>query len=205
VVVLLPLIPVDKIDESKSPFVAALLNQNITFAAKVINIVLIIAILSTMLAAVFGLARMLKSLVEDHFAPKFLRDEGNTPYKGIIFSGVVMFIFFSISFFLPKNVYLFLVSSSSFSLLFTYLMIVLSHYKYRKKMGTCRKNCQVPIFPFSSWFTIISLILIIVSMPFVKGQGVGLLAGGGLVAIFTLIYLIFYKNKTNDQEDHPVI
>jgi AAT family amino acid transporter len=202
-VILLFLIPVNLLSGNSSPFVAALLYHHIESGAKIINAVLIAAILSTMLASIFGLARTLHSLAIDGFAPRFIINRGNIPYKGILISGLMIFIFFSLSFFLPETVYLFLVSSSGFALLFTYLMIVLSHYKYRKKIGCPYQHCQLPIFPFSSWFTAISLIVIILSMPFVKGQGTGLIAGGTIAVIYFLIYLLFLKKRQSlARSDH---
>lgn len=198
IIFLLPLIPTNQLTEDISPFVAALQVNGIDWAADIINIILITAILSTMLAATFGLGRMLRSLCDEGYGPKWLKERRNTPYKGIIFSGVAMLLFFSLSFLLPKEVYLFLVSSGGFSLLFTYVVIVVSHYRFRKKHGCPPKgNCQLPGYPYTSWFALIFLIVIIGSMPLVPGQGKGLLAGIGLLIVYWLIYFFtnFNRNK----------
>lgn len=188
---LLPLIPTNELSEEVSPFVAALENNGIHWAAKVMNVILVIAILSTMLAATFGLGRMLRSLAEEGYAPSWVKDKGDIPYRGIIFSGVAMLAAFLLSFILPKKVYVFLVSSGGFSLLFTYLIIVLTHYKLRKINGCPPSgNCQLPGFPYTSWIAIVSLIVIIASMPLVEGQGLGLIAGITILLIYTGIYLI---------------
>ncbi len=187
--VLLPLVPTANITTNVSPLVAALNNQNISGISKAINIIMITAILSTMLAATFGLARMLRSLSNEGYAPKFLKDEGDIPYHGIIFSGIAMLIAFSFSFLLPAQIYVFLISSGGFSFLFTYLIIVMSHLKFRKHNGCPPTgNCQLPLYPLSSWISIVALIIIIVSMPFVSGQGLGLVAGLCILVFYLLIY-----------------
>ena len=61
------------------------------YAIKIhMNVVLITAILSTMLAAMFALGRMMRSLSDEHMAPKWLRDKGDVPYRGILCSGAAM-------------------------------------------------------------------------------------------------------------------
>ncbi len=192
--VLLPLIKTDELTSSDSPFVLALLHHNISWAGKGINLIMITAILSTMLAATFGLARTLRSLADSGYAFKFLKDKGDIPYRSIIFSGLAMLSAFSLSFFLPEQVYVFLVSSGGLIFLFTYLIIVLSHIKYRKHFGCPPKgNCQLPLYPFTSFFSIFALAFIIISMPFVKGQGIGLIAGTSILLFYYILYFCLKK------------
>jgi Gamma-aminobutyrate permease and related permeases len=196
VALLLPLLPTSNINAEISPFVAALEYRGIYWAAGIINIVLVTAILSTMLAATFALGRMMRSLVDDGYAPQWLKDKGDIPYKGIVFSGAAMLAALALSFVLPKQVYLFLVGSGGFSLLFTYLVILLSHYRFRKKHGCPPKgSCQFPGYPFTSWFAIASLAAIIVSMPLIPGQGAGLIAGVILVIFYMVCYLVMQRAR----------
>lgn len=191
VVVLLPLIPVSALSEDQSPIVAALTRWNLGWAGFVMNIVLITAIISTMLAAMFGLGRMIRSLSSDGQAPGWLRDKGEIPYRGILFSGAAMLAGLFISFLLPKQVYIFLVSSGGFSLLLTYLLILITHLKFRSQKGCPPTGkCQLPGFPVTSWIAIISLVAVIASMPLVPGQGFGLIAGLALTLMYTVIYLV---------------
>jgi amino acid transporter, AAT family len=104
--------------------------------------------------------------------------------------------------FLPQQVYVFLVSSGGFALLFTYVVIIATHFKFRKKNGCPGEGkCQLPGYPFSSWLVLISLIAILASMPLVPGQGAGLAAGLSLVALYTIIYrLVKIRTKSARQE-----
>ncbi|MEZ4357375.1 MAG: amino acid permease [Eubacteriales bacterium] len=187
--VLLPLIPTSQLNESVSPMVAALNRWGIGWAGTAINIVLITAILSTMLAAMFGLGRMMRSLVDEGLAPNFLKDKKDVPYKGILFSGLAMLVGLGIGILMPR-VYLFLISSGGFAALFTYMIIMATHMKFRKKNG-CPPDgkCQLIGYPYTSIIVLICLILIIISMPFIEGQGIGLIAGLIIVALYTAIYL----------------
>ncbi len=174
---------------------AALTRSGIGWAGTVLNVVLITAILSTMLAAMFGLGRMMRSLAEEGLAPGIVRDKTDVPRRGILFSGLAMLLFLWIGLLLPR-VYLFLVSSGGFALLFTYVVILLTHLKFRRKHG-CPPDgkCQMWGYPYTSYAVLLLLLLSVVSMPFVPGQASGLIAGGILLALFAYGYWAIQKAK----------
>lgn len=189
IALLLPLISTAGLSANVGPMIAALNAQGLGVAAGVINLVLVTAILSTMLAATFGLGRMLRSLADNGDAPAFLIDRGDVPLKGILFSGIAMLLSVSLSYVLPDRIYIFLVSSGGFSLLFAYLVIMLTHLRFRNRNGCPPQgHCQLPGYPYTTWAGIISLVIVIVTMPLIPGQGSGLFAGLGLVAVYSLLY-----------------
>lgn len=197
--VLLFLIPTGELTGETSPMVAALDRWGIGWAGTAINFVLITAILSTMLAAMFGLGRMMRSIAEEGHAPAFLKDKTDVPYRGILFSGFGMLVGLGLGLLLP-SVYLFLISSGGFALLFTYIVIMASHMCYRKKHGCPEDNCKLSGFPYSSLFVLLCLIAAAVSMPFIKGQGTGLVAGIIMIAFYTLCYLVYKYFKSHSSE-----
>lgn len=194
VTMLLPLIPTSLLTEEVSPMVSALTRSGLVWAGDIINIVLVTAIISTMLAATFGIARMIYSLAVEGHAPVWLRDKGSIPYRGILFSGTAMLAALGLGFILPEQVYLFLVSSGGFSLLFSYLIIMITHYKYRRIHG-CPPvgKCQFPGYPFTSWLSIAIIVIIIMSMPIIAGQGSGLIAGILLIFFYLILYILKTK------------
>ena len=194
VLALLPLLPTQSFNETASPMVLALDRWGISWAGFVINFVLITAILSTMLAAMFGLGRMMRSLVDEGHAPKFLQDKKEVPYRGILVSGLGMLAALGAGLLFPK-VYLFLISSGGFALLFTYVVIIASHIRFRKKHGCPQGKCQMPGYPYTSWFALVSMLAIMASMPFISGQGPGLLAGIGMTLLFLFAYILLYRGK----------
>lgn len=206
VVVLLPLIPTADISEDTSPLVAALNRRGIGWAGTVINLVLITAILSTMLAAMFGLGRMMRSLAAEGHAPSWLKDEKDVPYRGILFSGFAMLLGLGMGFLVPK-IYLFLISSGGFALLFTYAVIMATHIRFRKKNGCPDGKCKLCGFPYSSLFVLFFLIIAILSMPFVSGQASGLIAGIIMIVFYSLGYMAmkFFKHShNNDNVTQPM-
>ena len=202
---LLPLVPTAQISENSSPIVMALQANGLSWVGTAMNVVLITAILSTMLAAMFALGRMIRSLADEHMAPNWLRDKGDVPYRGILCSGAAMLLALRFGLFFPR-VYLFLISSGGFALLFSYAVIMATHIRYRKKNGCPPDgNCQMRGFPYSSVFVLVSLLAAMASMPFVKGQLSGLIAGVCLVVIYTACYGIarYVKGRKHLHEYGP--
>ncbi|MDD4715325.1 MAG: amino acid permease, partial [Oscillospiraceae bacterium] len=188
---ILPLIPTAALNENTSPIVAALDGRGIGWAGAAINIVLITAILSTMLATMFGLGRTIRSLAEEGLAPKWLWENKDVPRRGILFSGLCMLLALGLGLLFPR-VYLFLLSAGGFSVLFTYAAIMATHIRLHKKTG-CPPGGKYQIwgFPYTSVFTLAALLTAIASMPFVPGQASGLVAGGIIVLFFILYYAAY--------------
>lgn len=187
-VALLPLVPTAALNENTSPMVAAFNRWGMGWAGNIMNIVLITAILSASLASMFAIGRMMRSIADEGHAPKWLKDKTDIPYRGMIFSGVAEIVTLGLGLLFP-SVYLFLISSSGFALLFTYVVILAVHIKFRKKHGCPPEGkCQMPGFPYSSWFALIGMVIVIISMPFIPGQGSGLVAGIVMVVLYSLAY-----------------
>ncbi|WP_042454902.1 amino acid permease [Neobacillus dielmonensis] len=200
--VLMPLIPTASLNENVSPMVASLTRWGIGWAGAAINLVLISAILSAMLACIFGLGRMIRSLTDEGHAPKWLKDRRDVPYRGILFSGVAMLAGLGFGLLFPR-VYLVLISTGGFALIFTYAVIMASHIRFRKRDG-CPPDgiCQMPGFPYTSWIALVSMIIVLICMPLIPGQGTGLIAGIVMVLVYSMIYFamryrIKTKTKTN--------
>ncbi len=195
IVVLLPLIPTAALNENTSAIVVSLSRHGIGWAGTVIAAVIVSAILSSMLATMFGLGRMMRSLADDSHAPRFVRDKTDVPYRGILASGAGMLLSLWFGLLLPR-VYLFLLSSGGFAVLFTYAVIMASHLRFRKKYG-CPPDgqCQMRGFPYTSAFVLVALIGAIVCMPFVRGQTSGLIAGIVLIIFFEVSYTVMLRTR----------
>lgn len=200
---LLPLIPTSAVSDNVSPIVAALSRSGIGWVSAAMNVVLITAILSTMLAAMFGLGRMMRSLADEGLAPAWLKDKGDVPYKGILASGVAMLAALGLGLLFPRA-YLFLISSGGFAILFSYAVIMATHIRFRTKFG-CPPDgrCQIRGFPYTSWFVLASLIAAMLSMPFVSGQAAGLAAGVIIAVFYTLSYQFVRLSQRNRLVHRP--
>jgi L-asparagine transporter-like permease len=207
-IAILPLIPTAQLSEKVSPMVAGLSRWGMTWAGTAINFILVTAILSTMLASMFGLGRMMRSLADEKHAPRFLREKTDVPYRGLIFSGAAMLLGLWGGLLFPR-VYLFLISSGGFATLLTYAVIMATHIRFRKRHGCPPEGkCQMPGFPVTSWIALISILVIIISMPFISGQTSGLIAGVAMTILFIVIYMVMKamghsEVKPSEKEVNP--
>jgi L-asparagine transporter-like permease len=205
---ILPLIPTAELGQNVSPMVAALNRRGIGWAGTVLNVVLITAILSTMLAAMFGLGRMIRSLADEQHAPRWLKDEQDVPRRGILFSGFGMLAAMGFSLMFP-SAYLFLISSGGFAILFTYAVIIATQIRFRKKYGCPPEGkCQMQGYPYTSWAVLLVMVIAIASMPFIPGQTPGMIAGILMVVFFTCVYVVmkFSKRSVENKTDfHTLI
>lgn len=120
-----------------------------------------------------------------------MRDRSDIPYRGILISGGAMLAGLGLGMLLPQGVYLFLVSSGGFALLFSYFIIMASHYRLRQRKGgpfTGQRGLRG--YPYSSWIAMGGLLDILASMPLIPGQGGGLAAGIMFVLLFSGIYAV---------------
>jgi L-asparagine transporter-like permease len=172
--------------------VAALSRWGMGWAGTVINFILVTAILSTMMASMFGLGRMMRSVAEEGHAPKWLKENTDIPFRGILFSGFAMLVGLGAGLFFPR-VYLFLISAGGFATLLTYAAILATHIRFRKCNGCPPEGkCQMPGYPYTSWIALIGTIIVIISMPFISGQGSGLIAGIIMTVLYAGIYFIMW-------------
>ncbi|HEY3366564.1 MAG TPA: amino acid permease [Symbiobacteriaceae bacterium] len=190
--VILPVLPIGSISPEVSPMVTALRTNGFHGLAGVLNVVIMSASISTMLAAMYALSRMLYSLAEEGQAPAFLRalTPVGAPRRALLFSGGAMLVGVVLAYLLPKQVYLFLISAGGFSLIFAYVMILASQLVIRRREGCRLAACQLPGYPYITWLGIILLVAVIAAMPLVPGQGAGLAAGLGLLAVIAAAYAL---------------
>ncbi len=101
--------------------------------------------------------------------------------------------------------YLVLITSGGFALIFTYAVIMASHIRYRKRNG-CPPGgiCQMPGFPYTSWIALISLIIVLLSMPLIPGQTAGLVTGISMVVFFSLTYFAMSRRGGLQGSDERV-
>lgn len=203
VIVILPVVPTAELSENISPIVAALNKWGMGWASTVMNLVLITAILSASLAAMFGIGRMMRSLADKGQAPKWIKDKSDIPYRGILFSGLAMLVTLWFGLLFPR-VYLFLISSGGFALLLTYVVILAAHIRFRKEMESS-KGEKSQIFgvgyPYGSLIALIGMVVVIISMPFISGQGLGLFVGVVMTIIYSFIYIgikVFSSSSTKN-------
>jgi len=158
-------------DLVKSPFVIALNRANIPGADHFMNAVCFIAVFSAANSTIYGSGRCLMALAQEGQAPKFLaRTKNGVPYYAMFVS-----VLFGCIAFLGKivgsgKVFDWLVSMTGLGLIVTWLMINVTHIRFRAAyLAQGFKLEDLPyralFYPYGAWFGIITMSATIIIAP----------------------------------------
>jgi AAT family amino acid transporter/D-serine/D-alanine/glycine transporter len=160
--VIMSLIPWDQLDPNTSPFVLMFDRMGIPGAANIINVVVITAAASSCNGGIFSTGRMLYALALNRQAPQaFGRlNKRHVPAAGVHASAAVMLIGVILNYLVPKEVFTWVTSISLIGTLWTWIIIMYSHSKYRQAVEQGRVRAvtyRMPAWPYANWAVIIFL------------------------------------------------
>ncbi len=174
--VMLSMTPWDRMGSgiTGSPFVMAFAKAGIPFAAKIMNLVVITAALSSANTNLYLTSRTLFSLSQDGYVPKALACLGRSgvPYIALVVSMAGMAAAILLAIFAPGRAFLLLYGVAVAGMFFVWTIIMLAHLSFRRSMEKPRV-AQLPIhLPFSPYAQIAALMAlaaIALSTFFVEG------------------------------------
>jgi AAT family amino acid transporter len=136
-VVIMVLIPWTHISESTSPFVFEKLG--IPGAANFVNFVVITAAASACNSGIYSAGRMLFSMGQRGRAPSMCAqlNSNHVPARGVTLSTAVMFLGVLLNYFVPAKAFAWLTSIALIGTLWTWGIIMVSHLRYRRRVGMC--------------------------------------------------------------------
>ncbi|MEH6948477.1 amino acid permease [Bacillus sp. JJ634] len=198
--VIMSIYPWDEISPKQSPFVMTFEQIGIKEAAGIINFVVLTAALSSCNSGIFSTARMLFNLAQQNEAPKSF---GRTTKRGIpgiaiIASAVALLIGVYLNYIVSEKVFVWVTSIATFGAIWTWATILISHLRYRGKMTKEEKKrleYKMPWFPFSSYFALAFLALVVVLLAFSKNTIIALIVGPIWIILLVACYYGFRLNK----------
>jgi AAT family amino acid transporter/D-serine/D-alanine/glycine transporter len=164
-VIIMSLIPWDQLDPNMSPFVLMFDKMGIPGAANIINVVVITAAASSCNGGIFSTGRMLYSLALNGQAPKAFGklSQRHVPAAGVHASAAVMLIGIILNYRVPKEVFAWVTSVSLIGTLWTWIIILYCHTKYRQAVEQGRARAvsyRMPASPVANWAVIIFLLIV---------------------------------------------
>ncbi|MBB6272425.1 aromatic amino acid transport protein AroP [Pedobacter cryoconitis] len=210
-VILFSLSPWKNITTDSSPFVMvfeslkgfqfSLFGKTIYFTsviANVLNMIVLTAALSVYNSCVYSNSRMLFGLAEQGNAPAFLSklNKNHVPLKAILVSGLFVAISIVINKLMPEKALGILMSLVVSSLMINWLMISITHLKFRKSKRAERVKTKFPsfIYPLSNYICLIFLIGILAIM-WITGMELPVELIPGWLLLLYLCYLVVKRNK----------
>lgn len=129
------LIPFEQLGLSQSPFVQVFERMGIPYAADIMNLVIISALLSTANSGLYAASRMLWSLSQQNMLPKTFGQltRRGIPLNALMFSMIGGMASLLTSVFAAQTIYTHLLSIAAFTMVIVWMSVAVSHYRFRRQ------------------------------------------------------------------------
>ena len=199
-VIVMSLVPWDQLDPAMSPFVLMFDKMGIPGAANIINFVVITAAASSCNGGIFSTGRMLYSLALEGQAPGVFGrlSKRHVPVTGVNASAAVMLIGVLLNYVVPGEVFAWVTSISLIGTLWTWIIIMYSHTKYRSAVAQGRVRAvgyRMPGAPVSNWAVIIFLLIVAAMFSLDAGTRVALYVAPFWFALLGVGYTLRRKRS----------
>lgn len=128
--------PWNQVGTAGSPFVLTFEHMGITFAASILNFVVLTASLSAINSDVFGVGRMLHGMAEQGSAPKIFSKTSRRgiPWVTVLVMTTALLFAVYLNYIMPENVFLVIASLATFATVWVWIMILLSQIAFRRRL-----------------------------------------------------------------------
>ncbi len=176
-----------------TPYVSALSAMGIPAAAKIMNAVVLTAVLSALNSGLYASSRMLFALTRRGDAPRSLAklSRNGVPTRAILLGTLFGYGAVVMSYVSPDTVFAFLVNSYGTVAIFVYLLIAVSQLRLRarlEKEAPERLRVRMWAYPYLTYLTIAGMLAIVLAMAFIPDQRMPLLFGIVSLAILLLAF-----------------
>ncbi|WP_149184778.1 amino acid permease [Streptomyces sp. TRM49041] len=168
-IMILSVVPWTEFQPGVSPFVAAFEKMGLGVGAAIVNFVVLTAALSSCNSGMYSTGRMLRDLALNGQGPKlFTRlTRSGTPLVGTTFSAALMLVGVWINYRWPGDAFNKVVSFATISGMWAWVMILVSHVRYRTRADRGelpQSSFKAPGAPWTSLFALAFIGLVIVLM-----------------------------------------
>ncbi|MCL4175617.1 amino acid permease [Lacticaseibacillus paracasei] len=207
--VIVAIYPWNQLSTLGSPFVQTFAKIGITFAASLINFVVITAALSGSNSGIYSASRMLYTLADAKQLPRIFTklNRHGVPFYPVIAVGGGILLGVILNALLPyiapaaKNVFVLVYSSSVLPGMVPWIVILVSEIRFRKVHADQMANhpFKMPFAPYNNYLTLIFLAFTLFFMLLNPETSVSLLVGVVFLGLVVLHYLLYQRRKPATQ------
>ncbi|MDO4912296.1 MAG: amino acid permease [Lactobacillus sp.] len=205
--VIVSIYPWNQLDQiGGSPFTNTFAKVGITAAASIINFVVLTAALSGANSGIYSSSRMLLKLSKHNDAPKFFNNlsKHHVPDRAILGIGSGILIGFILNVIAAQfnksmsELFVIVFSSSVLPGMIPWFCILIAELKFRKHNPELMEDhpFSLPLYPFSNYFAMIMLALIVVFMFINPDTRISVIAGAIVLIVAVVVYLIRHRKKS---------
>ena len=186
------------IDES--PFVKVMRALRVPAAAGIFNFVILVAALSAMNSQLYITTRMMFSLSRARHAPRRfgLVNRRGVPVQALLFSSIGIALATVLSIVAPKSAFILMVSISAFGAMFTWMMIFITHYRFRRvraRDGAGPLRFRMVGFPATTLLGAALMAAVLLTTAFTDAFRMTLVFGLPFLACLTVSYWIWHRHN----------
>ncbi|MFD6418850.1 amino acid permease [Streptomyces sp. NPDC060194] len=201
-IMILSVVPWSTFEPGVSPFVAAFEEMGLGIGAAIVNFVVLTAALSSCNSGMYSTGRMLRDLALNGQGPKFFTKltRNGLPLVGTTFSASLMLVGVWINYQWPGDAFNYVVSFATISGMWAWIMILVSQLRYRAKADRGelpQSEFRAPGAPYTSWFALGFIALVIVMMGIDEEARISLYAAPFWAAALGVAYLVI-KGRNPD-------
>jgi L-asparagine transporter-like permease len=181
-----------------SPFTAALQVIHVPFAAEIMTLVVLVAVLSCLNSGLYVTSRVLFTLSRHGDAPRALvtLNKRAVPARAILFGSLCGYGGVIASIISPQTAFAFLVNASGATMIIIYLIITVAQIRLRRKLeaeSPQRLQVRVWLFPWLSYATLIAMVAVLVAMALIPAHQAEFSASVIFAGIVFLCYFALRK------------
>lgn len=205
--VIMSIIPWTEVTGETSPFVEVFSALQIPAAQHVMNFVVLTAALSAMNAIFYACSRTMYGLAEQGHAPRsFLRlsRRSNIPIIPVMCMFATGAVGIALFLTIEERLFFFVAAIASFATVFTWLMILLAHWRMRTRIvreGAPATVYRMPFFPVLNAIAIAFMVFVIVLLATTEAGRDAFLVGAGALVVLTLAYFAFVRGDGREAID----
>ncbi|MEG9621523.1 amino acid permease [Pseudomonas guariconensis] len=199
-VVLMAIYPWTNIGSQGSPFVQIFSGLGIDSAATLLNIVVISAAVSAINSDIFSAGRMMYGMAQNGQAPVgFSRlSRFGVPWMTVLVMGVALLLGVVLNYLAPENLFLILAAVVTFSIVWVWLMILLSQVAMRRGMSReeiAALDFPVPLWPVGPALAIVFMLFIFGVLGWFPDTRTAMYVGLGWLALLSVGYWLWVARQ----------
>ena len=193
----LAIIPWRLAGEGDSPFVKVMQATQLPGAGGFMNLVILVAALSAMNSQLYITTRMMFSLSRAGHAPRVFGrlSARGVPLAALLLSSVGIAIAAVLNARMPGKAFTLMISISVFGALFTWFMIFVTHWFFRRRHGA-PAGFRMWGFPFTTLFGAAMMAAILVTTAFSRDFKMTLAYGLPFLGLLVAAWFLYYRRST---------
>jgi len=194
---ILAIVPWTAAGVDESPFVKVMRALQVPAAAGIFNFVILVAALSAMNSQLYITTRMMFSLSRAGYAPRRfgVLSQRGVPVPALLLSSLGIALATLLSVLAPKSAFVLMIAISSFGAMFTWMMIFVTHYAFRRarERSGAPLRFRMPGYPATTLLGAALMAAVLLTTAFTDTFRLTLFFGVPFLAALVVWYWLWYR------------